>query len=57
MLMSIGPSTWNTRVGVVRIVVSGGDSYVQVQLDHDLAPEMTIKVEGVTGLTRADFIL
>lgn len=52
-----GSAAFNSAAGEVRLVTSGLDTFVYVDNDADAAPEMIIKVQGVTGLIKADFIL
>jgi Ca2+-binding RTX toxin-like protein len=47
----------SSAAGEVRLVVSGADTLVYVDSDADSAAEMIIKVQGVTGLAKTDFIL
>lgn len=48
---------FRSKGGEVLIEVSGSDSLVLIDIDGDVAPEMVIRLEGVTGLTAGDFIL
>ena len=48
---------FRSKAGEVLIEVSGSDSLVLIDIDGDVAPEMVIRLEGVTGLTAGDFIL
>lgn len=52
-----GAGAFTAARGEVRLVVSGADTFVHIDTDADAAAEMIIKVAGVTGLTKADFIL
>lgn len=52
-----GTGQFTLAGGEVRIAVSGLDTFVYVDNDADAASEMVIKVVGVTGLVKADFIL
>ena len=52
-----GAGAFTATRGEARLVVSGADTLVYVDNDTDAAAEMILKVEGVTGLTAADFIL
>lgn len=52
-----GAAEFTLRRGEVRIVETGGSSVVLVDNDRDAAAEMTIVVQGVTGLDAGDFIL
>jgi Ca2+-binding RTX toxin-like protein len=48
---------FNSSYGEIRIIESGGNSYVYVDTDSDSSIEMRFVVAGVTGLTADDFIL
>jgi Ca2+-binding RTX toxin-like protein len=48
---------FDSSSGEIRIVESGGNSYVYVDTDSDSSIEMRFVVAGVTGLTADDFIL
>ena len=50
-------AAFNQAGGEVRLVTTGGHTYVHIDTDADAASEMIIEVSGVTGLTAADFIL
>lgn len=52
-----GTGAFNSASGEVRLVVQGADTLVYVDTDADSAAEMIIKVQGVTGLIKADFVL
>lgn len=52
-----GTGAFSSASGEVRLVVQGADTLVYVDTDADSAAEMIIKVQGVTGLTKADFVL
>ena len=52
-----GAGAFTAVRGEVRLVVSGADTFVHIDNDIDAAAEMVIKVAGVTGLVKADFIL
>ncbi|GHC62566.1 calcium-binding protein [Neogemmobacter tilapiae] len=48
---------FRSKAGEVLVEISGSDSLVLVDIDGDSAPEMVIRVAGVTNLTASDFIL
>jgi serralysin len=48
---------FRSKGGEVLIETIGSDSLVLIDNDGDLAPEMVIRVVGVTNLTASDFIL
>lgn len=52
-----GSAGFHLAGGEVRLVTQGANTLVYIDNDADAAVEMVIKVEGVTGLTKADFIL
>lgn len=52
-----GAGAFTAARGEVRLVVAGADTLVHIDTDTDAAAEMIIRIEGVTGLTAADFIL
>jgi Ca2+-binding RTX toxin-like protein len=45
------------KVGELRLTVSGGNTFVHLDTDHDNGNEMVIEIDGVVGLHAADFIL
>lgn len=52
-----GAGAFNSAAGEVRLIVQGIFTLVYVDTDADAAAEMIINVQGVTGLTKADFVL
>ena len=50
-------TAFTSAVGQVKAVTSGVDTLVMVDIDKDAGAEMTILVQGVTGLQANDFIL
>lgn len=52
-----GSTGFTLAGGEVRVVTSGSDTLIYVDNDADSTAEMMIKVVGVTGLAKADFVL
>jgi hypothetical protein len=46
-----------TKAGQVHAVVHGSDTLVEINIDKDKAPEMTILLHGTVALSAGDFIL
>ena len=53
----IGTQAFDHTAGELRYYVSGGDAYVQGDVNGDGVPDFTIKLMGVTSLVSADFML
>jgi Ca2+-binding RTX toxin-like protein len=52
-----GAGAFSSAAGEIRLLVSGTDTLVLVDIDSDAGSEMTFWVRGVTGLVAADFVL
>jgi Ca2+-binding RTX toxin-like protein len=46
-----------TKPGQVHAVAHGGETLVEINVDHDKAPEMSILLHGTITLSSGDFIL